>query len=777
MLPTALQALAPYRQFLCWLITSDDPPRKLPVSARTGQVCSAHDPNEWVDADTAMQYAAANGLGLAFSFQASDPFFFIDIDKAHDGQDWSELCKNIVSLFPGAAMETSYSGKGVHIVGRYTQEPFHGCKNEDLKLELYTRERFIALTGNNLQGDAGADHTNMLHSVAAYYFPVAAGTGVDGDWTADWTDKPVPQWNGPTDDNELIRRALQSKSARHAFGGSASFRELWEGDPEALRRAYGMDESRADAALAQHLAFWTGNDCARIERLMRQSRLYRDKWDREDYLPRTINGRTGAVRRQMEWLQDKAPEIATVPVTAPTATDYGGGVFVNPDQQRDFFKGCVYIRDVHRIYTPDGDMLKKEQFDVTYGGFLFALDKTNERTTKSAWDAFTQSQSLRFPKAHATCFRPEYVSGALIEEEARVLLNIYVPIETKRIEGDPTLFLEHAKKLFPKDSDRRILLTYMAACVQMPGRKFQWWPVLQGVEGDGKTLFLRIMSHCIGHRYTHLPNADDIARSGGKFNSWLRNKLFVGMEEVCAGDRRDFLEVFKPNVTNDRLQIEGKGVDQVMGDNRANGMMLTNHKDGVPITLDQRRYALMFSAMQTADDLALAGMDNAYFNRMYDWLKGEGFYAQYGVNYGYAICNHYLRSIEIDSTINLMGRAPHTSSTLDAVKSSYGIVEQEIEEAVARGEMGFKGGWISSTQLDVLLERKCRGVRLSQEKKKKILNLLQYDWHPWLRDGRVNNTVMPDGNRTRLFIRRGHDNMLIRDGAEIAAAYTKAQLG
>src|SRR5574344_502509 len=48
------------------------------------------------------------------------------------------------------------------------------------------------------------------------------------------------------------------------------------------------DSSMADAGLAQHLAYWTGNNCDRIFTLMWRSGLVREKWQREDYLQRTI---------------------------------------------------------------------------------------------------------------------------------------------------------------------------------------------------------------------------------------------------------------------------------------------------------------------------------------------------------------------------------------------------------------------------------------------------------------------------------------------------------
>ena len=51
---------------------------------------------------------------------------------------------------------------------------------------------------------------------------------------------------------------------------------------------YGDDHSRADQALCNMLAFWTSKDPERMDRLFRQSKLYRPKWNRKDYRDRTI---------------------------------------------------------------------------------------------------------------------------------------------------------------------------------------------------------------------------------------------------------------------------------------------------------------------------------------------------------------------------------------------------------------------------------------------------------------------------------------------------------
>ena len=52
-------------------------------------------------------------------------------------------------------------------------------------------------------------------------------------------------------------------------------------------RAYGS-QSEADSALCTLLAFWCDRDPIQMDKLFRQSALYRPKWEREDYRIRTI---------------------------------------------------------------------------------------------------------------------------------------------------------------------------------------------------------------------------------------------------------------------------------------------------------------------------------------------------------------------------------------------------------------------------------------------------------------------------------------------------------
>lgn len=789
-LPQALAPFAPYKQFIIYVAqpsrTRPGKTDKFPCDFRTGRVVGNDDPSCWTDAQTAIASAAHfaqwGDYGVGFVFTEADPFWFFDLDECltPDGTAWHPFAQALCQAFSGAAIEVSRSGRGLHIFGtgrppaHRTKPPQHIKAQLPFDIEFYHTGRFAALTGAGATGSAGADFSHILPALVAQYFPPDDVHGVEQAWT----DGPCEGWNGPADDDELLRRAMRSQSTAAAFGGRASFADLFTGNVEALAKCYpdpvrAYDSSSADAALAQHLAFWTGKDCERMRRLMDRSALARDKWTREDYLPRTI---LGAVGRQFEVLSDKQLEPVATPADSPlpSATDeepprpvpVAGSTFAGNDEQLQLFAGCVYIRDLHRVLVPGGHILKPEQFKVHFGGYTFTMDTANEKVTRDAWEAFTQSQAFRAPRADGPCFRPDMAPGALVTRGGQTLVNTYWPVDVPRKVGDASPFLAHLAKVLPDERDRMILLCYMAACVQHKGVKFQWAPLLQGVEGNGKTLFTRCVAEAIGRRYVHWPKASKLT---AQFNSWMLGKLFFGVEDIYVPDSRiEVMEELKPMITGgDGLEIEGKGVDQISADICGNFMLNSNHKDALRKSRNDRRFCMLFSAQQQAEDLGRDGMTGEYFPRLYDWLKADG----------YAIVSELLHTMPIPDELNPATgcqRAPQTTATAAAIAASVGGVEQEIAEAVAQGLPGFSGGWISSIQLDRLLERMGLARRVTHNKRREMLQELGYILHPALPDGRVNNLVLPDNGKPRLFVHQMSPARSIPTSAEAARAYEQA---
>lgn len=783
-LPAALAALGAYRRFVNYS-TEPDPDRpgktiKRPLDVRTGHWCNPTNPvHQYTYAE-----AAATGRPVGFVFNEADGFWFLDIDGALEttpaGPQWSAMAVDLCQRLAGAAVEVSQSGKGLHIIGRGAV-PVHSCKNIPLKLELYTHDRFVALTGLQAVGDAAADMTPVISQIAAGYFP----PNPHGD-IAGWTDSPCEEWDGPKDDAELVKVALASgkRSAAAAFSGvHVTFEDLWTANADALTRRWpsdkgGYDASQADAALASHLAFWTGRNCERIRSLMQRSALARPKWeDRPEWLDTTIMRAASVVKNVAK---GRPSNVAVTPEAAAASgmsLRDGTKEYMAAHDQIEHFAGCVYVVDQNKVWVPTtGDLLDKARFDVVMGGHVFPVDSQNDKVTDSAFDAFTRSRVFEAPRVDRTCFRPEHPAGAVIREDGRTLVNTYLPIETKRVQGDPSRFLNHLARMLPDERDRAILLHYLASMRQNPGVKFQWWPVVQGVEGNGKTLLDRVMSFAMGHRYSHLVNPDAMAKTGNQFNTWVQGNLYLGVEEIYVNNRRDFLDSFKATVTNDRVPIEGKGTNQGTGDNRLNGLLFTNHRDAVPINVDSRRYAIFYTAQQSAADLVRDGMAGGYFPDLYDWFYGRRAYAAYGPDYGAAVVNDYLATLPLVAELDpaqLCVRAPATSSTSLALRLSLGRAEQEILEAIEEGRPGFAGGWVSSIALDRLLDTIRAAV--PRNKRKDLMAALGYDYHPGLRDGRVNSIVAPDNAKPRLYVSAGHLSINLTDGGAIAKAYTAAQ--
>ncbi|WP_287278662.1 VapE domain-containing protein [Ralstonia sp.] len=331
-----LAPLAAYRQFIVVKLIPlpSGKTDKIPVSPLGEVGVDAHAPanwQSWIEAD-AVARAWGPQYTVGFVLTRNDPFWCLDIDDCRlpDGA-WSPLALQICAALPGAVVELSQSGRGLHLWLQHAEHFEHSKKNVPLGIELYSEARFIAL-GSGHTGALAPD-CPAIRDVAAKLFPPRLASG------AELPDEgPCAEWLGPTDDDELIRRALASTSSAGVFGGKATFADLWNGNADALDRSYpsadgGYDASSADAALAQHLAFWTGKDAARIERLMRRSALVRSKWDdRDDYLgPRTILGACGQCRQVYRDPRLAAPAPAPASdASAPAAAAPGGVAVADP---------------------------------------------------------------------------------------------------------------------------------------------------------------------------------------------------------------------------------------------------------------------------------------------------------------------------------------------------------------------------------------------------------------------------------------------------------------
>lgn len=390
------------------------------------------------------------------------------------------------------------------------------------------------------------------------------------------------------------------------------------------------------------------------------------------------------------------PQVDQPRTVAPPPKLDGTGELLTAMEQRDYFDGCVLIGPKNRIMNKHGTMYDTGSFNSTFGGKKFIIDE-HAKMTDEAWKAATRSTLWTIPKVDGTRFLPREQPGKITTDNAgQTAVNTYFPVSIPHKQGDVTPFLNHLALILPVENDREILLDYLAHNVKYPGFKIYWSPLLQSAEGVGKNVFKDILRYAIDRRYFYQPKAKQLNESGAKFNGWMEGKLFFLVDEIRTDEKRDMVETLKPFITETELEIEGKGSNQVMGDTPGNWMFFSNHKDAIPISKNGRRWAIFYSALQTTDDLLNRGMNDAYFNTLYNWLGGEE-------NGGHRTGLQYVTNYLMNRPVTCKGlsvRAPRTSSFDEALVESRGWLEQMIMEAVESGVHGFRAGWVSTKALN-----------------------------------------------------------------------------
>lgn len=799
-LPSALAPLAAWAQFIIFeLVPVPDVPgksEKYPCDYRTGRRTpkdsgGAHNPEFWTTVDIAAEAAERYGSHcVGFVITADDPICCLDMDDCASvmGDGWIPEVDEMLSAFPGA-VEVSVSGRGLHVWATYTgAAPEHTMKAEYKRgkkwLEFYTDVRAMAL-GSDAVGEM-VDVTALLPDFVAEFFPprVAAADGSDG-----WQDGPCENYTYLSDE-KIIAKALSHtrlQGAAAAFAGhkkGAGFSDLWTRNVRVLAVIYPPSEGKeigasdADFALAKELAYWTGRDHARIERLMLQSAMVRDKWHEK--------------RRRGTYLQETILEAVAMctavyyipPVSLPAPPPPGSArkllpsvirhsTYVAREEMAELFAGCVYVQDQNKILLPNGDIVDQPRFRAKFAGRSFGMcnDNTSVKPTKDAWEAFLSNEVIAFPRVEGTEFNPRLEYGEVVTRYERDWINVYKTPDVVRVEGDVSRFMDLLYKILPHGDDALILLCYMAAVVQYPGVKFRWAPFLQGTQGNGKSTLIECLKYAIGNRYIFSVKSHMITKN---FNAWMEhNILYIADDIYSTADRNDIMEALKSLITDGDQPIELKGIDSIQKRTVGNFMFTDNHKDAMRTQDESRRIAPLYSAQQSAWDRRRDGLTESYFKGaegLYAWLEREG---------GYAAVAHLLATMEIDPRYNPAGdcqEAPVTSVRDEAITDGRTQLEHDVAEWIELDEPGFCGDFVSVD----MFKRKVAAIpaysrSMGPLKIKELLGRLGYEQHRGLPGGRTVDEVAPDGKRTILYVHRDSGYSELDDPALIAELYTQAQ--
>ena len=259
-------------QFVCWkAVWVNDSNRwtKPPINPHTGKLADPTDPQTWGSIASAREYYLDHPEldGIGFVFKEDGGITGIDFDHCINGTgtvdpDVLKMVKEI-----GSYEEVSVSGTGVHTLFKADLDLGPGRKvkpdfpKKGMKAECYDKDRFFTFTGSRLNGSPSEIRDAQKPASRIH-------TSIFGPSTPS-VDVSLPvqiQPQGVSVDDETVLKKIRS---------SEKYGSLFHGD---ISR-YGNDDSRADLALCSVLAEWTDGNKEQIDRLFRQSNLYRSKWD------------------------------------------------------------------------------------------------------------------------------------------------------------------------------------------------------------------------------------------------------------------------------------------------------------------------------------------------------------------------------------------------------------------------------------------------------------------------------------------------------------------
>lgn len=217
----------------------------------------------------------------------------LDIDHASQRP---AIVADLFARFPGTPAERSTSGDGYHIYMwcDLSALPEHRNRSKEYGLEFYTgagegTARFIRMTEEWVQGDGTLlDCTpQALQFLTDYGLLGPGNVNTQSHYELeDLTDGPIPEWNGPTDDDVLLEKIAKNRYQRMKLLGTGehTFMDLHRGDvPEGFH-------SEAVSQYLGTLALHTGYDQRRMLRILESGQLIQSmekwadhKWDRLGY--------------------------------------------------------------------------------------------------------------------------------------------------------------------------------------------------------------------------------------------------------------------------------------------------------------------------------------------------------------------------------------------------------------------------------------------------------------------------------------------------------------
>lgn len=301
--------------------------------------------------------------------------------------------------------------------------------------------------------------------------------------------------------------------------------------------------------------------------------------------------------------------------------------FENPENRSipPWLEGYVYCQFDETFYNLEtGQSLTHKAFDASYGRFMMTKrDRLEGNSAPEHSPTHAALNRYQIPTVSNKMYLPgmdrvftiaglDY-ANTYTGKDLPDMPEEFSSADLKAIK----LVEDHFRHLFVREREWKLLLDFLCHIVQFPGQRSNWAPVIQGVEGDGKTFFFELMGCVLGAENVNTVPGEALVE---KNTAWAEGSQFVFVEEIRlhGANRFDVVNKVKPYITNTMAPVRRMQKDWYKVVNTVNYMLVTNFKDGMPINRKDTRYFPLFSRFQTEQAIkAFEQANPKYYDRLY----------------------------------------------------------------------------------------------------------------------------------------------------------------
>jgi len=486
----------------------------------------------------------------------------------------------------------------------------------------------------------------------------------------------------------------------HQYAGEDIGREMWHEwsesadnyDAEALDRKWHTfdisDKKRAPVTarlilqLAKEAAETKGIEIAQDLRNKFATAIDRSEWNEAAKLARRAEIDHISRASLAEVARDRLQQLTNAKVPLPEVKK-ALSFEINSKEVPRWCRDWVYDVSDDKFYHTDSKYL------VTAQGFN-ALNDRHSMTKKDILDGKTSPMSTatqlalnvyKVPAVNGRMYAPGRDSIFLYN--GTLMANTYpesqVPEKPKNIRPVDKINIKRIKKhlahLLPDEKEQRMFLDWLAYVVQNPGKRVNYAPVLQGVQGDGKSFWAFFLAAVMGQPNVRMGNAHILE---GTFTGWAAGQCVMAIEEIrlIGHNKYDVLNRVKPFITNQVIEIHPKGRDPYNVENTTNYILFSNYRDAMPLSINERRFLVLFSQWQNSDDLReFKKLNPDYYIELYGSLHESAQALRY-----------WLLQHDLSEDFNPDGDAPQTPAFFHMVKSAQPSEVRAIRDLIESEE-------------------------------------------------------------------------------------------